>query len=223
MPVDTQIKSRSRVRDLGEVFTGETEVNAMLDLVGDLAYDPSSRFLEPACGNGNFLVEILQRKLVRADTHYRKTRRKRTESREAFEFRRQDEYEFLMFIAVTSIYGIDISPENVEQARKRLSIHTLEHCTAHPRNALKPSELLPKAIDDVLGTNIVVGDSLNHLDQILLTEYTFPGTDVAKSVFAFKVQPRKFTYDTLVTAARAGKNPKPVKVGRLSHYLEVSV
>lgn len=58
-----QVKSKKRVADHGEVFTNEREVNAMLDLVKQEAERIDSRFLEPACGDGNFLVEILRRKL----------------------------------------------------------------------------------------------------------------------------------------------------------------
>jgi type I restriction-modification system DNA methylase subunit len=58
-----QIKSKKRVADHGEVFTNEREVNAMLDLVKTETERIESRFLEPACGDGNFLAEILRRKL----------------------------------------------------------------------------------------------------------------------------------------------------------------
>ena len=59
----SQTKSKQRVADHGEVFTSEREVNAMLDLVKHETERIDSRFLEPACGNGNFLAEILRRKL----------------------------------------------------------------------------------------------------------------------------------------------------------------
>ena len=62
MPV--QVKSKQRVTDHGEVFTAEREVNAMLDLVKQETERVDSRFLEPACGDGNFLTAILKRKLV---------------------------------------------------------------------------------------------------------------------------------------------------------------
>ena len=62
--MDQQIKSRQRVTDHGEVFTAEREVNAMLDLVKQETERIDSTFLEPACGTGNFLVEILRRKLA---------------------------------------------------------------------------------------------------------------------------------------------------------------
>ena len=71
----SQIKSKERVAERGEVFTAEREVNAMCDLVANECLRPDSRFLEPACGDGNFLAVILKRKQVprienqAADTH----------------------------------------------------------------------------------------------------------------------------------------------------------
>jgi len=70
---DTQVKSKKRVADHGEVFTNEREVNAMLDLVKQETERIDSRFLEPACGNGNFLVEILRRKLEVVKARYKKS------------------------------------------------------------------------------------------------------------------------------------------------------
>ena len=58
-----QVRSRERVRDLAEVFTHQREVDAMLDLMPDAFHNIDVKFLEPACGSGNFLVEILRRKL----------------------------------------------------------------------------------------------------------------------------------------------------------------
>ena len=62
--MEKQIKSRQRVADHGEVYTAEREVKAMCDLVSDECSRIDSRFLEPACGDGNFLAEILSRKLA---------------------------------------------------------------------------------------------------------------------------------------------------------------
>ncbi len=70
MPENTQVKSKRRVADHGEVFTNPREVNAMLDLVKDESVRIDSRFLEPACGDGNFLIEILHRKLVTITSRY---------------------------------------------------------------------------------------------------------------------------------------------------------
>ena len=70
-----QIKSKERVAQRGEVFTAEREVNAMLDLVKNECLRPDSRFLEPACGDGNFLSAILRRKLAELRRKYKKSPR----------------------------------------------------------------------------------------------------------------------------------------------------
>lgn len=92
-----QIKTRNRVRDFGEVFTNEREVKAMCDLIPNETWNNiSSTFLEPACGNGNFLVEIYRRKLERCE----------------------NEKDGLN--ALASIVGIDIQADNVQESRQRL-------------------------------------------------------------------------------------------------------
>ena len=68
-----QVKSKQRVADHGEVFTAEREVKAMCDLVGNMCEDYSKRFLEPACGDGNFLAEILSRKFASIKKKYKAT------------------------------------------------------------------------------------------------------------------------------------------------------
>tara|TARA_B100001057_G_scaffold269947_1_gene270128 strand:+ start:10467 stop:10757 length:291 start_codon:yes stop_codon:yes gene_type:complete len=88
-----QVKSKKRVADHGEVFTSEREVNAMLDLVKQETERIDSRFLEPACGTGNFLVKILNRKLKVVKDRYKKN---------------QIEFECNAIIAVSSVYGVDI-------------------------------------------------------------------------------------------------------------------
>ena len=107
-----QIKSRQRVADHGEVFTNPREVNAMLDLVRDESFRLDSRFLEPACGDGNFLIEILRRKLsLPQDVKF------------------PTDWEFQSLIAVGSCYGIDILPDNAEACRTRLEQYVLSQ---HP-------------------------------------------------------------------------------------------
>ena len=92
-----QIKSKNRVQKYGEVFTAEREVKAMCDLIPVDVWDNiDSRFLEPACGNGNFLVEIYARKLERCNTQEEALR------------------------ALNSIYAIDIQTDNCEESRQRL-------------------------------------------------------------------------------------------------------
>ena len=94
-PMDKHIVSKKRVTDHGEVYTLDREVNAMLDLVKQETERIESRFLEPACGTGNFLIEILNRKLIIVKERYRKS---------------QLEYERNAVLAVSSIYGIGVNP-----------------------------------------------------------------------------------------------------------------
>lgn len=98
-----QIKSKQRVSDHGEVFTRKEEVNAMLDLVKDETLRIDARFLEPACGDGNFLIEILRRKLAVIEKDYAKSQR---------------EYEFYLVIAIGAIYGIELQQDNVQACRE---------------------------------------------------------------------------------------------------------
>src|SRR5438309_3250703 len=103
--MNNQVKSRERVAEHGEVLTSPREVNAMLDLVKQETERIDSRFLEPACGTGNFLTEILNRKLRVVDKQYRRS---------------QVEFERNLVVAVSSIYGIDILQDNVIACRQRL-------------------------------------------------------------------------------------------------------
>jgi len=100
-----QVVSKKRVADHGEVFTSNREVNAMLDLVKQETERIESRFLEPACGTGNFLVEVLKRKLAVVENRYSKN---------------QLEYERYAILALSSIYGVDILQDNVQTCRDRL-------------------------------------------------------------------------------------------------------
>ena len=106
-----QVKSRQRVADHGEVFTAEREVNAMLDLVKQETDRVYSRFLEPACGDGNFVAEILRRKLEAAKKRAIPPRKKKPLP---LEFEKQS------VIAVASIYGVDLLIDNVIACRQRL-------------------------------------------------------------------------------------------------------
>lgn len=102
----SQIKSKERVAERGEVFTAEREVNAMCDLVANECLRPDSRFLEPACGDGNFLAAILKRKLAELRRKYKKSPR---------------DYEKQAIVAIGSLYGVDIMNDNVIVCRERLS------------------------------------------------------------------------------------------------------
>ncbi len=138
-----QVKTKQRVTDHGEVFTSEREVNAMLDLVKQETERIDSRFLEPACGTGNFLAEILQRKLEVVSQRYSKN---------------QIDYERYSFLAVSSLYGIDILEDNIEYCRTRLFNIFNDHYRYLFKGKNKTEFL--ETIKFVLFRNIVLGDAL---------------------------------------------------------------
>ena len=107
MTTEIQVKSSDRVRNHGEVLTARREVEAMLDLVKNESERIDSRFLEPACGDGNFLVAILERKLVTVTARYRT---------------KKADFEVQMLSALSSIYGIDLLQDNVELAIDRMLV-----------------------------------------------------------------------------------------------------
>lgn len=162
-----QIKTRDRVRDLAEVYTHEREVIAMLDLVADMfpsADDPGNhdhKFLEPACGSGNFLEEILRRKL-----------RTVTEKR----YGRGEAYEHRVLRCLASIYGIDIDQQNVTEARDRLRSVIASHFKVD-LNTQEPSPGLASAVDVILNTNVIRADTLTDGTKIEVVEYQ-PGPGV---------------------------------------------
>ncbi|MDR0403666.1 MAG: hypothetical protein LBH35_08780, partial [Treponema sp.] len=137
------MKTKRRVADYGEVYTAPREVNAMLDLVKQETERIESRFLEPACGNGNFLIEVLTRKLAKIDARYGKSRL---------------EYERYAVSAVSSLYGIDILEDNVHECRSRL----YNYFTASYINhfGLFPNDDLPHTGKYILERNILWGDAL---------------------------------------------------------------
>ena len=137
-----QVKSRVRVQDHGEVFTNEREVNAMLDMVKQETHRIDSRFLEPACGNGSFLAEVLSRKLAVVRSRYR---------RSLFE------YEKCAFIAIGSIYGVGILADNTQERRDGLyGIVRISPCA---RRTQRPKFL--DAIRFVIEKNILWGNALS--------------------------------------------------------------
>lgn len=155
-----QIKSRERVQNLAEVYTHQREVSAMLDLVPDMfpsAEEPGNtdcRFLEPACGNGNFLVEILVRKLGFVTTS---------------RYGRGERFEHRVLRCLASIYGIDISEDNVSEARERMSAVVETHVSEALRG--EPSKGFRDAVAVVLGTNLVQADTLAGGAGVELVEY----------------------------------------------------
>ena len=128
------MKSALRVTEFGEVNTSPREVNAMLDLVESETQRFDSRFLEPACGDGNFLVNVLTRKL--------KTLAK-TSARNQYEFEKYS------IVVVGSIYGIDILKDNTTQARERLfdtfmSVYKTNFNTSIDQDLIKSIKFIKK-------------------------------------------------------------------------------
>ena len=141
--LERQVKSKQRVSDHGEVFTAEREVNAMLDLVKSETERIDSRFLEPACGEGAFLIEILRRKLEVVKSRYGKS---------------PYDYERYAVLAVTSVYGVDILQDNVEICRQRL--YELWD-KAYAANAkAQANEQCREVVRFILRKNILCGDAL---------------------------------------------------------------
>jgi hypothetical protein len=153
-----QIKHPDRVRDLAEVYTHHREVTAMLDLIPGMfpsEAEPGNHdktFLEPACGHGNFLVEILRRKLSTV-----------TPDR----YGHGDRYEHRLLRCLTSVYGIDIDPENVDDSRRRMR----EALAQHVVDPATRTEGFWSAVDVILGTNIVRADTLADATVIELVSY----------------------------------------------------
>ena len=139
----SQIKSKERVAQRGEVFTAEREVNAMLDLVEHECLRPDSRFLEPACGDGNFLSAILRRKLNELHRKYKKSAR---------------DYEKLAIVAIGSLYGVDIMNDNVLACRERLFRIWDEEYTAHC--GADASDEAREAARFIIQRNIINGNAL---------------------------------------------------------------
>lgn len=139
----SQIISRQRVAERGEVFTAEREVNAMLDLVANECLRPDSRFLEPACGNGNFLTAILKRKLSELRRKYKNS---------------PYDYEKQAIVAIGSLYGVDIMRDNVEECRERLFSIWNEEYTAHCKS--DASEDVRQAAKFIISRNIINGNAL---------------------------------------------------------------
>lgn len=150
-----QVRSKDRVRDLAEVFTHQREIAAMLDQMPDAFAALDVKFLEPACGSGNFMTEILRRKLRLVSKHDCAT---------------QEQYEHQMLRAVASIYGVDISPENITEARARMAHVLLEHYQGDA-NTVEPTTGFLNAAALIIGDNVVLGDTLNGSHDIELCDW----------------------------------------------------
>ena len=213
--MEKQVISKQRVTDHGEVFTNKREVNAMLDLVKQETERIDSRFLEPACGTGNFLAEILERKLQVVESRYGKI---------------QLEFERNAVLAVSSIYGIDILEDNVAECRNRLLEIFNNRYQAKFKSAVNPE--CTRSIQYILQRNIIWGNALDLMtvgigpEQIVFSEWSPINGSMLKR--------RDFTFHGLLDHAKMKEMPlfsdlgedvfipTPVREFPLVHFLKVA-
>lgn len=178
-----QVRSKQRVADHGEVLTPSPIVDAMLDLVRDESERIDSRFLEPACGSGNFLVPVLERKLASAEARYGSS---------AFEARHQ------ALLAVMSIYGIELLADNVADCRRNLLdafASSVDEDWGSEWHA---------AAESVLRLNVVHGDALSMTTRdadpgaITFAEWAYVGKGLYRR--------RDFRFDSLTQISSFGQD-----------------
>ncbi len=213
--MEKQVVSKKRVADHGEVYTGKREVNAMLDLVKQETERIESRFLEPACGTGNFLAEILTRKLRVVESRYGKS---------------QLEYERNAVLAVSSIYGIDILEDNVVECCKRLFDIFGQQYSNLFKEAAK--EECRNAVKYILDRNIIWGNALDlktvgdNPQPIVFSEWSpFNGSMLKRRDYTFHGLLEHESMKELPLFSDLGEDvfiPKPKKEYPLIRFLEVA-
>lgn len=206
-----QVISKERVSDFGEVYTSEKEVNDMLNLVQDQTERIDSRFLEPACGNGNFLSEILKRKLKILNELYKKN---------------QYSFDKFLILLTGSLYGVDIIQDNVIKAQKRL-FEILKDNYIDLFNS--DNEELFKNIQFILRKNIVCADALTFLSSnkkkpLILSEWSLIDDKIKRRDFEYKnlVDYSPFEEGTLFSdLGEEAIIPNPIKEYPLINFLKL--
>jgi hypothetical protein len=206
-----QVKSKERVADHGEVFTAEREVNAMLNLVKQESERIESRFLEPACGNGNFLAEVLKRKLKVVEERYEKS---------------QLEYERYAILAVSSIYGIDILNDNAQECRERLFKIFDENYSILYKD--KSKDACRQSVRFLLNRNILWGDALDFTNPktkkpIVFSEWSAVNGSMLKRrdyIFRFLVE-KTHQFSLFNDEGQPVMIDEPVKDFPLIHFLKL--
>ena len=205
-----QIKSRNRVIEHGEVFTSEREVNSMLDLVYNETQNIESRFLEPACGDGNFLIKILERKLSVVERKYKKS---------------QSDFEKWSFIAISSLYGIDLLEDNIIDCRNRLYNNFKDAYERLYKKKIRYDVL--HAIKYVLDHNILIGDALTMKvdddNYIVFPEWSFvKGNSIRRRDYIYKELIREDDSKEIISVEnKTAFIPEPIKEYPLTNYLKV--
>ncbi len=206
------MENKKRIKDYGEVFTQKREVDSILNLVKNETLNLESRFLEPACGDGNFLVEILSRKISILNSRFKKDK---------IDFERNS------IIALSSLYGIDILSDNIDKLNVRLLDIFVKNYQDH-FGEINPDFL--KSIKYILKKNLKFGDALNYKIPnsdifIVFSEWSMVDLDFIKR--------RDFTFkDIMAYKPIDGPNlfsdlgddafiPTPIKDYPLKHYLKL--
>jgi len=211
------VKSKERVKNHGEVFTQEREVNAMLELVHNETKRIESRFLEPACGTGNFLAPILKRKLVVVKNKYASS---------------QTEFERMAFLAVSSVYGVELLQDNVEACIRKLYNIVNDMYTKLYKKMCKNE--FRASIRFVLRRNILQGNArnlkkANGKENIVFSEWSLVnGSKVKRRDFEYqeliKFDPNRPTLFYPKEISDTGEvvfSPEPIKEFPLTHYLKL--
>ncbi len=220
-PGNGYIKSKERVADYGEVLTPPHIVNAMLDLVKQETERIDSRFLEPACGTGNFLIEVLERKLKTVEKRYRKS---------------QLDYERYAVLAVSSLYGIDILEDNAEECRQRL-FHAFDSAYIACFGE-KTKTACRESVRYILKRNVIHGDALTlktvgeNPQPIVFSEWSLiSGSLLKRRDFAFHELLREkdatdslFEMHKMLISDKGEKVfiPEPVKEYPPVHFLDLA-
>ena len=207
-----QIKSKERVSQHGEVYTSIREVNNMLDLVKQETERLDSRFLEPACGDGNFLVEILNRKLKIVQERYKKS---------------QLEFERNSIIATSSIYGVDILQDNAIECRERLfKIIDEVYTKLYQTNCKKEFR---ESIKFLLKRNILWGDALDFTnpetkEPVIFSEWTaIKGSMIKRRDYVFKfLVEQTHQFSIFNDQGKPAAIDEPIKDYPITHYLKIT-
>lgn len=168
----TGMKSKERVKKVAEVFTPGWCVRNMLDMVaenGGAFKNINETFLEPACGDGNFIIQIIERKMHIIDEL----------------LPTKEQYKMLTIQAVSKIYGVDIMPDNVQECKERV-MRSLRKKYLKKYNEKMP-EAHEKNLMFVLDNNIVLGNFLTTLTNdnkpVVIRDYQYNGDKVVISDF----------------------------------------
>ena len=206
------MNDKNRIRDYGEVFTQKKEVDSILDLVKNETLNLESRFLEPACGDGNFLVEILFRKISILNSKFKSNK---------LDFERNS------ILALSSIYGIDILNDNIIKLNERL----LKIFTDNYNNCFgEINSNFLKSLKYILKKNLKFGDALSYKipktdDFIIFSEWSIVNIDyVKRRDFTFKDIMAYQPIDGPNLFSDLGENafiPTPIKDYPLKHYLKL--